>query len=952
MRKSVLGFIFYFIYLAQVWGGAPIAEYRFDECSWGGARVVKDSAGAKNGVAGGTANTTGGGNVCRAGYFNGSGYVTVSDDDIFSPHVGANGEMSISAWIKIASYPSIDKQGRTPIVAKGSGFGSYEYALYLYSDGSVDFTAWQLDGNSYVGPRGGFIDTNVWHNVVGTLKKGEYARVYIDGVLTAETSLVGAADTTANGSSPLYIARRGNTGNYYFKGFIDEVRIYDKALSVADIQAIHSEAGAKKNYDGSDRVCGALISSSNISIAEGNSGVTNAIFTVALDSAITSNVSVDFMTADITATAGTDYTPVSGTLTFTPSNQTPKQIIVPIMGDTIKENDETFKLVLSNPVCGVLAGNEFTATIIDDDISALSTFNCEESAVVGLLYTKISGIPFGFDVVALKADGSVDSSYAGFATVDIVEDTGGACGGAVIASQALSFGASDGGKKAIANTVINSAHKKLRCRVTDLTNPASPVVGCSSDTFAVRPAMFSGTVNGFLAGEQKSATPSNTIFAKSSDNTTNVSGYNAVLDKSSILGTTFYPEGLVCESDTVEKLIDNIAVSFADGVSSSIDAKFKDIGVFDLNLTDSTWTLGDECIAGNSSNIQVGGKYGCDIEGNVKASVGVYQMSVEPIGSIQEWRYKTSYLDEQNASYAGVVKAEAKGGSVLKNFSKSCFGENTNMAFSYSTNGSADIFHKAYAAGALIDDKNSSSSPVSFVIPKSGFEAGSASFNIDFGAHRDFSVISNPTKLIALDFNTTNSAPTQLGYKFDSNASTHFLYGKIYMPDYIIDYNGATQIVRAFAQFYDDSSIGFANEKNMSKALGSDKWWINRLHSNEGNISNILVKTGDKLDGMTNSANFSISPTPPYTLVSGIAPVGIDMSAAQNIDQKIKLHLEVPKYLWHGSKVHSFASGSDYSEHPSASIDIFGSNENAWIGNSDKTIKSTPKGKRNMKINW
>ena len=171
------------------------------------------------------------------------------------------------------------------------------------------------------------------------------------------------------------------------------------------------------------------------------------------------------------------------------------------------------------------------------------------------------------------------------------------------------------------------------------------------------------------------------------------------------------------------------------------------------------------------------------------------------------------------------------------------------------------------------------------------------------------------------------------------------------MPDYIIDYNGTKQIVRAFAQVYDDNPIGFVKDANMTKALGSDKWWINIRHGeNNTTISNILVKTGDKLSD--NTTNFSISSTPPCTLADGTARIGVNMSAAQNIDQKIKLHLEVPKYLWQGSNEYSFSNDSDCSVHPCASVDIFGSNENIWIGNSDKTIKSAPKGKRNLKINW
>lgn len=55
-----------------------------------------------------------------------------------------------------------------------------------------------------------------------------------------------------------------------------------------------------------------------------------ATFTVSLSSTYASNVTVDYSTADQTATAGVDYTSTSGTLTFTPG-QTSKTVVVPII---------------------------------------------------------------------------------------------------------------------------------------------------------------------------------------------------------------------------------------------------------------------------------------------------------------------------------------------------------------------------------------------------------------------------------------------------------------------------------------------------------------------------------------------------------------------------------------------------------------------------------------------
>ena len=59
-------------------------------------------------------------------------------------------------------------------------------------------------------------------------------------------------------------------------------------------------------------------------------------------------VSVDYATADETATAGTDYTATSGTLTFT-AGETAKTVKVPLLDDAIDEGKETMRLLLSNP---------------------------------------------------------------------------------------------------------------------------------------------------------------------------------------------------------------------------------------------------------------------------------------------------------------------------------------------------------------------------------------------------------------------------------------------------------------------------------------------------------------------------------------------------------------------------------------------------------------------------
>ena len=71
-------------------------------------------------------------------------------------------------------------------------------------------------------------------------------------------------------------------------------------------------------------------------------------FAVTLNRAAAHEVSVDYATADGTATAGADYTATSGTLTFT-AGETAKTVSVPVLDDALDEGKETMRLKLSNP---------------------------------------------------------------------------------------------------------------------------------------------------------------------------------------------------------------------------------------------------------------------------------------------------------------------------------------------------------------------------------------------------------------------------------------------------------------------------------------------------------------------------------------------------------------------------------------------------------------------------
>jgi hypothetical protein len=83
-------------------------------------------------------------------------------------------------------------------------------------------------------------------------------------------------------------------------------------------------------------------------------------------------LTVDYATVDGTATAGSDYQPVNGTLNWGNGDRKPKPIKIPLVTDTIDEADETFVLALSNIMEGAQYGpnQQTTVTIIETPASA------------------------------------------------------------------------------------------------------------------------------------------------------------------------------------------------------------------------------------------------------------------------------------------------------------------------------------------------------------------------------------------------------------------------------------------------------------------------------------------------------------------------------------------------------------------------------------------------------
>jgi len=109
-----------------------------------------------------------------------------------------------------------------------------------------------------------------------------------------------------------------------------------------------------------------LLSVRDVAMTEGDSGTTAATFTVVRSGDLNRASTVQVVTAAGSATAGTDFTSTSATVSFA-AGQSSKPVNVPVRGDLLSEGSETFALELSAPTGAAVSDATATATIADNE---------------------------------------------------------------------------------------------------------------------------------------------------------------------------------------------------------------------------------------------------------------------------------------------------------------------------------------------------------------------------------------------------------------------------------------------------------------------------------------------------------------------------------------------------------------------------------------------------------
>lgn len=210
-----------------------LSLWHMDETTWtNGGSIVADAKGARPGTPYGDAKTVSSASIgsynvgSYCGSFDGNGdYV-----DLKSINLGA--DFTFSTWFNTSdtnrsalvssdnnsgSYFTIEVNGNGTTIATG------RVALVVY-DGTTTYTA--LAGK-------GGLNNGQWHNAMA-VRSGSQVHIYIDGEREG-TANIGAAYGSLGTKTVYAAARPRGTPDFFFKGLIDEVCVWGKALSDAEI---------------------------------------------------------------------------------------------------------------------------------------------------------------------------------------------------------------------------------------------------------------------------------------------------------------------------------------------------------------------------------------------------------------------------------------------------------------------------------------------------------------------------------------------------------------------------------------------------------------------------------------------------------------------------------------------------------------------------------------------
>ncbi|MFA6407731.1 MAG: LamG-like jellyroll fold domain-containing protein [Candidatus Paceibacterota bacterium] len=178
---------------------------------------------------------------CKAGgclTFNGAtNYVNVGNSNA---SLGFSNDFTLSAWVFPTAYHTTGYYGiLNGFIARGPA-STYNYVLETKNDTTVTFIkrtgVESLQFYDFIVPS----MANKWTHITMTISSNLIAKLYINGIFSSQQTIVGTIAAVAGDT--LYLGgATGNQSETYFIGSVDEVKIYNRALSAAEVLAHYND---------------------------------------------------------------------------------------------------------------------------------------------------------------------------------------------------------------------------------------------------------------------------------------------------------------------------------------------------------------------------------------------------------------------------------------------------------------------------------------------------------------------------------------------------------------------------------------------------------------------------------------------------------------------------------------------------------------------------------------
>lgn len=234
-----------------------LAEYRFDKCDLNGITAEDSSGNNYHGAITGIVDTNTDAIIIRSGHFKGGAV----DSNLTEINTTYGAKTTASFWMYWnGSEASGGGQnwGQVPI-SWGEGFDSYNLHVDVLRPN--ENTTLQIGFNTHESDNYGIdIESYAlgWHHIVAVFNNGDVtgSKIYLDGV----AQVLEVTPNRPHLNYRAYVNKKLRIGGiknsdqpYAFKDFLDEVKIYNRELSLAEISSIYDNERIGKSWDGTTR---------------------------------------------------------------------------------------------------------------------------------------------------------------------------------------------------------------------------------------------------------------------------------------------------------------------------------------------------------------------------------------------------------------------------------------------------------------------------------------------------------------------------------------------------------------------------------------------------------------------------------------------------------------------------------------------------------------------------